>query len=63
MIITEKIKFSDRMHALHGGFAFVRTAEYMGHLVAVKTLRVTATDDFSKIRKVRSTILLAWETR
>jgi serine/threonine-protein kinase TNNI3K len=51
MIITEEIKVSDKILA-SGGFADVRTGTYMGHLVAVKTMRVPEQDDFLKIRKV-----------
>ena len=53
MIVTEKIEVSDEILA-SGGFADVRSGKYMGHLVAVKTVRVTAQDDFLKIRKVRT---------
>ena len=51
-MITEKIEVEDRVLA-SGGFADVRRGKYMGYLVAVKTLRVAETDDFTKIRKVR----------
>jgi len=47
----EKIEVEDRILA-SGGFADVRCGRYMGHLVAVKTLRVAEQDDFAKIRKV-----------
>ena len=50
-MITEEIKVSDEILA-SGGFADVRTGTYMGHLVAVKTMRVAKQDDFLKIRKV-----------
>jgi len=51
MMITEEIKVSDKIVA-SGGFADIRTGTYMGHLVALKTLRVKDEDDFLKIRKV-----------
>jgi hypothetical protein len=51
MIITEKIEVSDKILA-SGGFADVRSGTHMGHLVAMKTMRVAPTDDFLKIRKV-----------
>jgi len=51
MIITENIKIEDNILA-SGGFSDVRIGRYMGHLVAVKTLRLAAMDDFVKIRKV-----------
>jgi len=51
MVITEKIEVEDKILA-NGGFADVRIGTYMGHLVAVKKLRVGETDDLMKIRKV-----------
>jgi serine/threonine protein kinase len=51
MMITEKIEVEEKILA-SGGFADVRRGTYMGHLVAVKTLRVAEKDDFLKIRKV-----------
>ena len=51
MMIAEKIEVGTDILA-SGGFADVRSGEYMGHLVAVKTLRVAATDDLVRIRKV-----------
>ena len=63
MMITEKIKVSDKVLA-SGGFADVRSGWYMGYPVAVKTMRVTEEDDLLKIRKVRVTnifsVLGAW---
>ena len=53
MIITEKIEVSADIFA-SGGFADVRRGTYNGHLVAVKTMRVTEQDDPLKIRKVRA---------
>ena len=52
MRIEGRIDVSDELHA-SSGFADVRSGTYRGHLVAIKTLRVTARDDFVKIRKVR----------
>ena len=52
MMITEKIKVSDKVLA-SGGFADVRSGKYKGHPVAVKTMRITEKDDPLKIRKVR----------
>ena len=51
MMITEEIEVSDKILA-SGGFADTWTGTYVGHLVAVKTLRVAEQDDFLKIRKV-----------
>ena len=42
---------SDRLLAC-GGFADVRTGMYMGHLVAVKTMRVAKRDNYLRLRKV-----------
>ena len=58
MIITEKIEVSDKILA-SGGFADVRCGTYLGHPVAVKAVRVTAQDDFSKIRKVRTNYIFS----
>jgi len=51
MMITEKIEVEDQILA-SGGFADVRIGKYMGHLVAVKTMRLAEQDDSLKIRKV-----------
>jgi len=51
MRITEKVEVSDEILA-SGGFADLRSGSYGGHLVAMKTFRVSARDDFVKIRKV-----------
>jgi len=51
MIITEDLEVSNRIFA-SGGFADIRSGRYMGHSVAVKTLRVSMQDDLLKIRKV-----------
>ena len=50
-MIAEEIEVSDKVLA-SGGFADVRTGTYMGHLVAIKTLRVAEQDSLLKIRKV-----------
>jgi serine/threonine-protein kinase TNNI3K len=49
--ITGEIEVSDKILA-SGGFADVRCGIYMGHFVAVKTMRVAVLDDFTRIRKV-----------
>jgi len=51
MVIAKEIKVSDNVLAF-GGFADIRTGTYMGHLVAVKIVRVARQDNFLKIRKV-----------
>jgi hypothetical protein len=51
ILITGKIEVENTILG-SGGFADVRRGRYMGHLVAVKTLRVAKQDDFLKIRKV-----------
>ena len=51
VIIAEKIEVSHNVLA-SGGFSDVRCGKHMGHLVAVKTMRVAEQDDFLKIRKV-----------
>ena len=51
MIISERIEASGEVLA-SGGLADVRSGRYMGRLVAVKTMRVTAQDNILKIRKV-----------
>jgi len=51
MMITGKIEVEDEILA-SGGFADVRIGKYMGHLVAVKTMRLAEKDDSVKIRKV-----------
>ena len=56
MTITEDIKVSDKILA-SGGFADIRTGTYMGHLVAVKTMRVAEQDSFLKIRKVSINVI------
>jgi serine/threonine protein kinase len=62
MVITEKIEVEDMILA-SGGFADVRRGRYVGHLVAVKTLRVAEQDDFLKIRKVNinDIFLASWD--
>jgi hypothetical protein len=61
MIITEKIEVSDKILA-SGGFGDVRHGKHMGHLVAVKSLKVAMTDDWLKIRKVsiNHVLLINW---
>jgi hypothetical protein len=53
MMIAEKIEVEDKILP-GGGFADVRIGRCMGHTVAVKSLRISATDvdDLQKIRKV-----------
>jgi len=51
MRITGKIQVSDKLHASNG-FADLRSGTYGERLVAIKTLRITARDDYVKIRKV-----------
>jgi hypothetical protein len=51
VIITEKIEVSEKILA-SGGFGDVRCGRYIGHLVAVKTLRVAAQDNLLRIREV-----------
>ena len=61
-MITKKIEVSDEILAT-GGFADIRSGMYMGHPVAVKSMRVAEEDGFAKIRKVRiSDIFSALET-
>ena len=50
MIIPEEIEVSDEI--ITDGSADVRTGTYMGHLVAMRTLKVADGDDFLKIREV-----------
>ena len=53
MIITEKVDIPKSLQPYtSGGFADIKRAQYNGHAVAVKTMRVAASDDFKKIRKV-----------
>jgi len=51
MIITKKVRVADEILA-SGGFSDIRSGSYMGHRVAVKTLRVTGQNDIPKIRNV-----------
>jgi len=51
MMITEKIEVEDQILA-SGGFADTRIGNYMGHLVAVKTMKLAGQDDSLKIKKV-----------
>ena len=51
MVITDK--FEVRTEILDsGGFSNVRSGTYMGHVVAVKSLKVSELDDFQRIKKV-----------
>ena len=53
MVITEKVHMPNSGQPYtSGGFADIKQAEYKEHLVAVKTMRVAASDDFEKIRRV-----------
>lgn len=62
MVITDKINFSasSQPHT-SGGFADIKSGEYKGCTVAVKTLRVAVTDDFGKLRKVSGNGVFAAE--
>jgi ferredoxin-fold anticodon binding domain-containing protein len=51
MILSDEIEIEDKVLA-NGGFADVRIGKHKGQYVAVKTLRIAATDDLRKIRKV-----------
>ena len=51
MKIAGKIEIADELLA-SGGFADLRSGMYEERLVAIKTLRFTAGDDYMKIRKV-----------
>ena len=50
-ILTGKVQVEDRLIA-SGGFATLRHGRYMGKLVAVKTMRVSAQGNLSKMRGV-----------
>ena len=58
MMITEEIEVSDKIFA-SGGFADVRTGTYMGHLVAVKSMKIAEQDKLPKIRRVSISIFLS----
>jgi len=65
MVIKDKIDYSVSDHLqTSGGFADIKPGLYKGCTVAVKVLRVAATDDFEKIRKVgrRDAFLVGWST-
>jgi len=51
MRIVGKVEIADELLASNG-FADLRSGTYGEHLVAIKTLRITARDDYVKIRKV-----------
>jgi len=55
MRITGEIEVSDELLA-SSGFADLRSGRYREHLVAIKTLRITAWDDYGKIRKVSTNV-------
>ena len=58
MVMTEKIEVSDEILP-SGGFTDTKIGTYKGHLVAVKTLRVTEQDKLSDIRWVSVNDLLS----
>jgi hypothetical protein len=62
MIIPDKIEVEAQLLA-SGGFSDVRRGNYKGHLVAVRTFRVTVQDNVFKIRKVCTVISSLPETR
>ena len=49
--LTGKVQVEDKIIA-SGGFANLRHGRYMGNLVAVKTMRVAAQGDLSRMRRV-----------
>lgn len=54
MIIRDKIHFSSSVQPyISGGFADLNPGHYKDRTVAVKTMRVAATDDLERMRKVR----------
>jgi len=55
MKITERVEVSDAVLASNG-FTEIRSGMYMGCRVAVKAIRVTAQDNFPKIRKVSTNV-------
>jgi hypothetical protein len=60
MVITGEIDFSFPIQPhTPGGFANINPGQYKGSTVAVKTLRVSMTDNFDKIRKVSWNEILA----
>ena len=62
LMITENIDVGGGILA-SGGFADVRCGTYLGHRVAVKTLRVTEKDDMVKIRKVSISAIFSADRR
>ena len=53
MAITDEIIFSGcHQSPISGGFADIKPGKYKGRTVAVKTLRLSVTDNPKKIRKV-----------
>jgi hypothetical protein len=54
MVITDEVEIPDSGQPYaSGGFADIKQGKHQGHTVAVKMLRVSASDDVDKIRKVR----------
>lgn len=53
MVITDKVHIPDAGQPYtSGGFADIKQGKYKDCVVAVKTMRVAASDNFEKIRKV-----------
>ncbi|KAF9789243.1 kinase-like domain-containing protein [Thelephora terrestris] len=61
MILSDEIEIEDKVLA-NGGFADVRIGKHKGQYVAVKTLRIAATDDLRKIRKQFCKEVVLWST-
>ncbi|KAF9789222.1 kinase-like domain-containing protein [Thelephora terrestris] len=61
MMISDTIEIEDNVLA-SGGFADVRRGRHKGHSVAVKTLRLAATDDLQKVRKQFCKEVVLWST-
>lgn len=58
MIIRDKIHFSSSVQPyISGGFADLKPGYYKDRTVAVKTVRVAATDDLERIRKVSPEVI------
>ena len=56
MILTDKVETEEKIRA-SGGFAVVRLGKYMGHSVAVRSLKVAEQDNLSKLKKVSTSSL------
>ena len=53
VVITDEVEVPNSGQPnTSGGFADVAQGKYKGHAVAVKTMRVSTSDNFDKIRKV-----------